>query len=969
MKKISIIFTVITLLFATLLIDNVLAQNEIRLYIGGERYHFDQPPVIVNGRTLVPVRAVSEALEARVIWDEQARTATVEKDSTSITLYAGNETAIVNSNLVFLEVPAQIMNGRIMVPLRFISEELGLTVIWEPNINSILLFEEATAPGGGATPSPGLDETGSMVFLMKDRYTVADTNLYDQNRVWVLTNQPGVVYLAPVGHYTRYWELDDAEYHRRVTVTSANTPYEISVPQASGVYELYLVDDNGHVIDLSTHKVVQLWASGTLMKSETEVAYQPLVDPEVVWLKANRTGYAYLAPYGNYREREELEEVVPLVRVQITQPDRAVSVTPPKKQGYYYLYVVDQDGYVSSAASYYVYIQGPTATLMRNITTAATTHLFDTQRIWVKSNRVGDAYLVPAGEYANRSDLEGATNKIRVPITSVDVPVEIETPNVAGRYQVYVVDEDGVISQSARYHVEIARPVATLMASSSSEAKADLENPSMVLAKSNKRGHLYLAPPAEYSKKADLETAAGNSRVAVTNVNIPIPVPMPAKPGVYGLYAVDEEDNISEAAKYRVLVNVPEVTLMATNSTPATTNLVNYPTVWVKSSHTGVAYLAPQGIYTNQDALELVVEQANATKATIANAALPVPITVPAVPGVYKLYVVDGNNVVSKAAIYHVVVEGPKAVLMRDIFTEATGNLTDRNQIWVLTDRPGYAYLVREGNYSGKEELDAADELDHAPNLTRLRIEAADVNKPVRFQNLPVKPGTYRLYVVDDSGVNVSVADYRVIVSEPVATLMSTDEKEATNHLNNPTKVWVKSNRTGFAYLVPEGSYADKAALDAIVAEMPKAVAKVSLPGSVNTPVAIDVPKAPGTYKLYVVDGSDRVAVAKYHVVVPKLQATLMSSSGSAASSHRENPNRVWARSNRGDVWAFLAPSGNYTSKAQLEAAAGTGPVYIEKPNTSVEIPVPSAARTYRLYLVDDQDHVSPPATYNVIIK
>lgn len=101
---------------------------EDRLFIHGKTMKFDVPPVIREGRTLVPVRAISEGLGAQVDWNQDLKKVTVTKDGKVIELILGSNVVTVNGQPHQLDVPAQLMNNRTLVPIRFISEILGVSV-------------------------------------------------------------------------------------------------------------------------------------------------------------------------------------------------------------------------------------------------------------------------------------------------------------------------------------------------------------------------------------------------------------------------------------------------------------------------------------------------------------------------------------------------------------------------------------------------------------------------------------------------------------------------------------------------------------------------------------------------------------------------------------------------------------------------------------------------------------------------
>ena len=113
----------------------IAADNEPTVYLNGEQMTFDVNPFIENDRTLVPMRAIFEAVGASVTWDEEDRTvhAIREKNDelTLVSLQIDSATAFVNSEAKELDVPAKIVNDRTVVPLRFVVESLGEQVDWD----------------------------------------------------------------------------------------------------------------------------------------------------------------------------------------------------------------------------------------------------------------------------------------------------------------------------------------------------------------------------------------------------------------------------------------------------------------------------------------------------------------------------------------------------------------------------------------------------------------------------------------------------------------------------------------------------------------------------------------------------------------------------------------------------------------------------------------------------------------------
>ena len=128
MKKFYVVLLVILM---TLTLCSTATANDISVKLNGSQLSFDVPPAVDNGRTLVPLRAIFEAMGADVKWDGNTQTVTATKDSTIVVLTIGNKTAYKNNSPVVLDGPGKIINQRTLVPLRFVGEAFGADVVWE----------------------------------------------------------------------------------------------------------------------------------------------------------------------------------------------------------------------------------------------------------------------------------------------------------------------------------------------------------------------------------------------------------------------------------------------------------------------------------------------------------------------------------------------------------------------------------------------------------------------------------------------------------------------------------------------------------------------------------------------------------------------------------------------------------------------------------------------------------------------
>lgn len=99
----------------------------------------DQQPIIVNGRTMVPVRTLAEAIGCKIEYDNRKVTITDSKHTT--VLWIGSTTYTIDGVEKVLDVPAQIISNRTMVPIRFVSEAMGFKVEFNGNgaVNRVTL--------------------------------------------------------------------------------------------------------------------------------------------------------------------------------------------------------------------------------------------------------------------------------------------------------------------------------------------------------------------------------------------------------------------------------------------------------------------------------------------------------------------------------------------------------------------------------------------------------------------------------------------------------------------------------------------------------------------------------------------------------------------------------------------------------------------------------------------------------------
>ena len=128
MKKIISFVLSLLMLFAFV---NVSAEQNISVELDAIELEFDTPPVNIDGRVLVPVRVIFEAMGAVVTWNEQSRTVVSKLDGKTVVMTINNKQMLVNGEKITLDVPPQIVSDRTMVPVRAAAEVYGADVYWD----------------------------------------------------------------------------------------------------------------------------------------------------------------------------------------------------------------------------------------------------------------------------------------------------------------------------------------------------------------------------------------------------------------------------------------------------------------------------------------------------------------------------------------------------------------------------------------------------------------------------------------------------------------------------------------------------------------------------------------------------------------------------------------------------------------------------------------------------------------------
>jgi len=146
MKRILIGIMVFIILVCNMV--SAAAPKNITVNVDGKAISFPDAKPFINsdGRTMIPIRFVSEKMDASVTWNGINRVVTIKKDSLSIELKIGLKTAIVNNKEKNFDTAAIIKQSRTFVPLRFVSEALGAKVDWNGTTNTVNIYTKDYQP-------------------------------------------------------------------------------------------------------------------------------------------------------------------------------------------------------------------------------------------------------------------------------------------------------------------------------------------------------------------------------------------------------------------------------------------------------------------------------------------------------------------------------------------------------------------------------------------------------------------------------------------------------------------------------------------------------------------------------------------------------------------------------------------------------------------------------------------------------
>jgi hypothetical protein len=161
MKKIISIIAVLLIAMGINLIKNssvIFADEPIKVAVNGQFVDFNgQNPVIVDGRTLVPVRGVFENLGFNVNWNADNQQVSLVRNDYTVIITIGDSMFLTNDIIHSLDVPAQIFDGRTMLPIRSVLESVGYSVSWDNNTRTVTVISRQNENERGSASMPSIN--------------------------------------------------------------------------------------------------------------------------------------------------------------------------------------------------------------------------------------------------------------------------------------------------------------------------------------------------------------------------------------------------------------------------------------------------------------------------------------------------------------------------------------------------------------------------------------------------------------------------------------------------------------------------------------------------------------------------------------------------------------------------------------------------------------------------------------------
>lgn len=272
MKKFVSLLLVMALMFSINIAT--FASETIYVTLDGNYIEFDVKPQIINGRTMVPIRAIFEKMGATVEWDGSTSSAICTKDGTVVKMTVNSVDMYINNQLTKMDVSPVVIDGRTLAPARYVAESFGADVQWSHKKSTVVICSKGVYAYADYPDIPDLGKCFNIsAFDEKDSngYKVISYNFTD------LENEKHYSYLYDnsaliLGGYSEeiYKHVGDT-YYFKYTKKGQNTPryyvttvhhadrtmtFEVMIPnETAGENKVTLYALDGRTIDVIESEV------------------------------------------------------------------------------------------------------------------------------------------------------------------------------------------------------------------------------------------------------------------------------------------------------------------------------------------------------------------------------------------------------------------------------------------------------------------------------------------------------------------------------------------------------------------------------------------------------------------------------------------------------------------------------------------------------------------------------------------
>ena len=225
-KKFSI--SMLTVITAMVMLFSCVANaaRPIKVLVGGEKIESDVAPIIVEDRTMLPVRAVFEAIGAKVDYVAEEQKVIATKGDITVEFVINSNVMKINGEEKELDVPAMIKDDRTLVPIRACAEAFDLKVDWNGNTNTVRIKKSVSLESETNIAKYTYDENGNKVYA--EYFDGAVTKYtYDENS--------NMVYSENSTGFWRKYTYDE----------NGNKVY---YENSKGFWEKYAYDENGNKV-------------------------------------------------------------------------------------------------------------------------------------------------------------------------------------------------------------------------------------------------------------------------------------------------------------------------------------------------------------------------------------------------------------------------------------------------------------------------------------------------------------------------------------------------------------------------------------------------------------------------------------------------------------------------------------------------------------------------------------------------